>query len=413
MINVIFAGQLRSPSGYSKAFRDYLLALERAGIDNSEINLKVYDVKLDEEGFEDSRVKHLIDKYEISDKQIDEYVKKNKNNYILMAYIPTCMYERPSLKNQITKFRLGCGYHINMTLWETDKMPDDWIELSKELKIDSLIANCYWNKEIFEKDYELPCEYVPCVVEPLSTKNQNSLNLADGDVFKILSVSTFVHRKGFDILIRAFVSEFEGQEDVALFIKTYFCSFSDQFKQKIKDEVTAMKNSVIFGSFTKGFRRPTKKINLLLDKYTHEEMGAIYNSVDLFALFSRGEGFGLPYTEALVNGIPVACADKGGHLDFCLPQFTFFAESRYDTCSDDCWYTADMRQIETSVDSARKTLREAYNLWKFNRTEYDNKKKLAKDFFSDKNSEFNYENVGKKLIKIFKSVKLKENGEKR
>ena len=42
----------------------------------------------------------------------------------------------------------------------------------------------------------------------------------------------------------------------------------------------------------------------------------MYNSVDSFVLFSRGEGWGLPYCEAAASGLPIIGADHGGQKMF-------------------------------------------------------------------------------------------------
>jgi len=42
----------------------------------------------------------------------------------------------------------------------------------------------------------------------------------------------------------------------------------------------------------------------------------LYRSADAFALFSRGEGFGLPYCEASLCGIPVIATNHSGQTMF-------------------------------------------------------------------------------------------------
>ena len=55
--------------------------------------------------------------------------------------------------------------------------------------------------------------------------------------FKIFSMSQWQHRKGFDILLKAYYQEFFDQEDVELFIKTYRAETSHgadhEFEKKI------------------------------------------------------------------------------------------------------------------------------------------------------------------------------------
>lgn len=412
MIKVLFIGQYDSPSGYSKAFRDFVLAYDM--VEHNDIDLKIFNFKLDSQYTEDSRLEKVLPKYLLSDPELPTYVENNRNEYICIMYLPTYMYALPHSK-ALKEIAKQSAYSINMTLWEADKVPSDWIKAAQEGYVKHMIANCSWNCDMFENDFNLPCEYLPCVVDTSKDISNKKLKLAPDDVFKILSVSTLNHRKGFDILIKAYVAEFDGQEDVKLFIKTYVGDFSETDKKMCRDYVTKYKNDILFGTITEGYRKSSLPISLMLDKLSVDDMNALYNSVDLFALFSRGEGFGLPYTEALIRGVPVACPNKGGHMDFCKKEFTFQADCKLQTCSNySHWYTADLKQYETDIDDARRVLRNAYNLWKNNRKAYDVLGNYAKAFMDNDNSIFSYRLVGEKfvtLIKQFNDITNSNGGE--
>jgi len=47
---------------------------------------------------------------------------------------------------------------------------------------------------------------------------------------------------------------------------------------------------------------------------------------------TRGEGFGLPFLEAMTLGVPVVCPDVGGHRDFCDETTSFLVASRSAPC---------------------------------------------------------------------------------
>jgi len=51
---------------------------------------------------------------------------------------------------------------------------------------------------------------------------------------------------------------------------------------------------------------------------TERELVDFYNSLSVFVLPSRYEGWGLPAAEAMACGAAVVCADNGGSRDFAI-----------------------------------------------------------------------------------------------
>jgi glycosyltransferase involved in cell wall biosynthesis len=54
---------------------------------------------------------------------------------------------------------------------------------------------------------------------------------------------------------------------------------------------------------------------------------------DVFVLPTRGEGFGLPFLEAMSVGVPVICPDVGGHRDFCDADNSFLVPTTSVPCA--------------------------------------------------------------------------------
>ena len=112
-------------------------------------------------------------------------------------------------------------------------------------------------------------------------------------------------------------------------------------------------------------------------------MNYLYKSADLFALFSRAEGFGLPIAEAIAHETPVIVHDSGGHVDFTDPDSNFLVDS-YLTPSH-CTifpfvYSCDSNWFETDYLSARKQLRAAFEEWKNDRETFNSRGPSAKEY---------------------------------
>lgn len=129
--------------------------------------------------------------------------------------------------------------------------------------------------------------------------------------FVFLSASGWSYRKGFDVVIRAYLEEFSNKDDVSLVIST---RFSGSVSQKHKDKIIAD-----FRCFREMVRKPDSDLPhiALHSTYTLEEdMPKLYNAANCFVLISRGEGWGLPYCEAGACEVPVIASDHGGQRDF-------------------------------------------------------------------------------------------------
>jgi glycosyltransferase involved in cell wall biosynthesis len=55
---------------------------------------------------------------------------------------------------------------------------------------------------------------------------------------------------------------------------------------------------------------------LVAEAISEEELTALYRSVDAFVITTRGEGWGLPISEAMAMGLPTISTDWGGSTEF-------------------------------------------------------------------------------------------------
>lgn len=129
--------------------------------------------------------------------------------------------------------------------------------------------------------------------------------------FRFLSASGWSYRKGFDILIRAYLEEFSNKDDTTLIISS---RFAGGLSQKSRERLLSD-----FRTFRSMVKKPDGELPhiVLHSTYTPEsKMPNLYNSANCFVLISRGEGWGLPYCEAAACGLPIIASDHGGQRDF-------------------------------------------------------------------------------------------------
>lgn len=119
----------------------------------------------------------------------------------------------------------------------------------------------------------------------------------DGDsVFTFLSVMKWEKRKGWDVLVSAFIKEFDCHKDK---VRLVFRSNLDNSNEIHLQELI---NKTVFDT-----NLCVPEILVLDEPISLKNMPRLYQSADAFVLATRGEGWGLPIMEALASGIPVIC----------------------------------------------------------------------------------------------------------
>lgn len=136
--------------------------------------------------------------------------------------------------------------------------------------------------------------------------------------FRFLSAFTWQDRKGWDILVRAFLSEFRADEGVELVIwaQPYY---------RAPAAMQADLDSLIRVDLDLDPRR-TAPIHLITERCSDCEMPGLYTACDAFVLPTRGEGWGRPLAEAMACGKPVVATGWGGNLDFMTPANSYLID---------------------------------------------------------------------------------------
>jgi glycosyltransferase involved in cell wall biosynthesis len=201
------------------------------------------------------------------------------------------------------------AHHICYTPFETDSAPLSWMLPLRGM--DEIWVPSEHNKQAYIRA-GLKAEKIFVIPHGIDEKRFNpsvaKLEYNRGK-FNFGSVFDWTERKNPVALIRAYFNAFQNGEDVSLTIRTFWRFPIEKTKEYIKNEVDKIKN---------GFEgtRDFPKILFWFDSMEEELMPSFYRSLDCFVLPTRGEGFGLPFLEAMACGVPTIGPKWGGNTEF-------------------------------------------------------------------------------------------------
>ncbi|KAJ9444103.1 glycosyl transferase [Diplonema papillatum] len=155
--------------------------------------------------------------------------------------------------------------------------------------------------------------------------------------FRFLSVFKWELRKGWDVLVAAFVAAFRGRADVSLWVSTIPHLDPEAQRQKIESGVTAAVAQAL--STLQLAPSDVPPICIMHAELASGDVPKLYRSVDAFVLPTRGEGWGLPIMQALATGLPTVATGWSGQMDFLTAENSFLVDYREEEVPRDSSYT--------------------------------------------------------------------------
>ena len=165
---------------------------------------------------------------------------------------------------------------------------------------------------------------------------------------KLLHVSSCFPRKGIDVLLRAYASAFTARDAVVLIIKTFPNPHHD-----IERDLASWRAE----------HPEAPAVELINADLPDAAIRALYQMADVLVAPSRGEGFGLPLAEAMLQRCPVITTGQGGQRDFCTPDTAWLIDYRYERArthlqaGPSVWFEPDVQHLAS-------VLAEFHGAWK-------------------------------------------------
>jgi glycosyltransferase involved in cell wall biosynthesis len=133
--------------------------------------------------------------------------------------------------------------------------------------------------------------------------------------FRFLWVNEWIHRKGGDLLVEAFLDSFKSDDDVELVIKPKYTNQECAVRFPSVEQVIA--------SCPNG---PKEKIRVVNEFLPQERLAALYRSCNCYVYPFRTQGASLTLLEAQACGLPAIATRYAGCLDYAIGDCTYFVE---------------------------------------------------------------------------------------
>lgn len=216
----------------------------------------------------------------------------------------------------------GMIRYVSSTMFETDRIPLPWVDASNSM--DEVWVPTQFNEETYTRSGVDPGKIrrIPFGVDPrlFTASNITPARFPGGRKFNFLSVFEWTKRKGWDVLLKAYLSEFSQREDVALNLVVYRGSGTNHKQTAVEQAANFV--AAHFGvSFDK-----LPAVHFIESVFPYYQMPSVYAGADAFVLPSRGEGWGMPYMEAMAMGLPVIGTRWSGNLEFMNDRNSFLVD---------------------------------------------------------------------------------------
>ncbi len=340
MSKILFLGVYRDPTGWGQAARDYILALDAAGVD-----VVCRPVLLS------------THRHPIGERLEAIEARSSRGCDVVLQHVP------PHLMD----YHGGFASNIGMFATETsDFAGTGWAERAN--RMDSLwVFNGQSAAACRRSGVTVPVRVVPhtrdvSLFEKRYEPLREVLRLKERGDFVFYTVGEMVRRKNLSALLKAFHTEFAPEEPVSLVIKTSMHGLPpSEVEKHVRASCEQVKSGLgLYGTDT----RPYKSETVLAGRSSDDDVLRLHASCDCFVQPSYGEAWSQPAFDAMGMGKTPIVTDATGYCDYMTHWAGWLVPARDEPVvgADDPFGTCTGRQTWASADHAglRAAMREAY-----------------------------------------------------
>ena len=291
-VKVLFKGTIGGSTGFAKANRNFISGLLRNDV----------EVALLPEGAINGLMPHETDWFRRLQKM------PSSESIFIHSCIPTFA------ENYKAKYR------VLYTTVEAASIPQQFIESCD--KYDEVWTPSDFCKDVFLKaGLTKPIHVIPNSIDPFHYHEGVSPSPTRPELkaFKFVSVFSWNYRKGYDLLLKAYLSEFTADDPVSLLLVSRY--ETNHLGVRLNKEDVEIKSLIEeYG----GKSHP--HVARCGIEVVESEMPKLYKYCNCFVLPTRGEGFGLPFLEASLCGLPVIGTRHGGQTMFMSDKNSYMLD---------------------------------------------------------------------------------------
>lgn len=231
-------------------------------------------------------------------------------------------------------------------------LPDPWIETLGTA--DGCIVPSEFDRRVFSRYFERV--YVARQSsDPRIFRPEPSRRAEGSERFTFLFVGSYGYRKGVDLLLEAFLHEFSAEENVELVLQAAGISTGAR-----RDHLPGYVERI----------NPNAHVRVSGESLLPDAMARLYNRSDCLVTMSRGEGWCMPVTEALLCGVPVIAPRSTGMAEYLSDEIAHLVPVAERSIAeiDDPFGAGIVRQygkpgnvcFEPSIDQARRQMRSVF-----------------------------------------------------